>query len=159
MGETAIIAESFASDTKFFIKTYYETLTRFYTCPTGRRDTQASLRHRNFFAIRASGSQGHLEEYGYPRNPLRQDARGEGSEVMTRRLGFEEDTQYQTERGTEEQGPAGRQRDRVGAGPVGWVEEEGPGAGEEPAPSQEPVLDGVGTDQKEPGRSLLVQVL
>lgn len=43
--------------------------------------------------------------------------------------------------------------------PVGRAEEEEADVGEEPVPLQEPVLDGVGTDQEELGRSLLVQIL
>jgi len=106
MRETAIIAESFASDLKILIKTLYETLTRFYTCPMGRRDMQAFSRDRSSSANRAFGSQGRSEDYGHPRSPLRQDARAEDSEAMTRRLESEEDIRYQTGRGMEERGPA-----------------------------------------------------
>lgn len=81
---------------------------------------------------------------------------------MTRLLESEEDIRYQTERGIEERDPAERQWDRIGADAVGRVVVEEPDVGEEPVPSQEPALDGVGTGQGEQGeqsRSLLVQVL
>lgn len=115
--------------------------------------------HRNSFANWAFGSQGRSGGYGRSRSPLRQDATGEDSEATTHRSGSEEDIRYQKELGMEEQDPAERLWGRVGADPVGQVVAVGPDVGEEPVPSQEPVLGGVGTDQGELGRSLLVQVL
>jgi len=62
----------------------------------------------NSSANRAFGSQGRSEEYDHRRSPLRQDVRAEDSGVATRRLEFEEDIRYQTERGMEERDPVER---------------------------------------------------
>ena len=158
MREAAIITGKFCIRADFESKPRYGALTRFYTCPTGRRDKQASSRHKNSSANRAFGSQDHFEGYVHPQSPLRHDGMGEDSEATTRRLGSEKDNRHQAERETREWGPAEHQRGTVGADPVGRVVE-GPDVGEEPAPSQEPVLDGAGTGRGELGRSLLGQVL
>jgi hypothetical protein len=110
------------------------------------------MRDRSFSLNLAFGSRGHSEEYGYPQIPLRRDAKGEDSEARTHRV-ESGDIRYRSERGTEERGPAERWQDRVGADPVVRVVVEGSDVGEEPVPSQEPVLDGAGTDQQELGRS------
>jgi len=125
----------------------------------GRRDMQAFSRDRSSSVDQAFGSQSRSEDCGHLRSPLRLDARAEDSEAMTRRLESEGDIRYQTGRGMEERGPAECWWGRAGADPVDRVVVEGPDVGEEPIPSQEPVLDAMGTDQEELGRSLLVQVL
>jgi hypothetical protein len=158
VGETTIIAESFASDLSYLTAARYEALTRFCTYPMGRRDTPAFSRRKNSFAHQAFGSQGRSVEYGHPRSPLRQDGKGVGSEAMARRSESGGDIRHQMEQGMEEQDPAEHWLGNVGADPVGQGAVVGPDVGEGPAPSQEPVLGGVGTDQEELARSLLVHV-
>jgi len=112
----------------------------------------AFSRRTNSSVNRAVGSQDHSGECGYPRNPLRRDAKEGDSGVAIRRPEFEGDIRYQVEQRMEEQGPAERQRDKVGEDPGGQAVE-GPGVGEEADPSQEPVLDEMSTDQGELDRS------
>lgn len=158
VGETTIIAESFSSDLSYLMTARDEALTRFCIYPMGRRDTPAFSRRKNSFVHLAFGSQARSVEYGHPQSPLRQDGKGVGSEAKTRRSESEGDTRRQMEQGMEEQDPVEHWLGNVGADPVGQGVVVGPDAGEGPAPSQEPVLGGVGTDQEEPVRSLLAHV-
>lgn len=61
---------------------------------------------------------------------------------------------HRSERGMKERDPVELQWDKAGVGPVDRVVG-GPDVGEEPDPSQEPVLDGTGMDHQELGRSSL----
>ena len=131
--ETAIVAESAMSDLECLIAACYGTLTHFYTCPMGRKDTLA-VSHRNSSASQAVGSRGRSEGYGHLRSPLRQDEKGVGSEATAHHSEFEGDIQCQTEQGMGEQVPAERRSDRAGVVPVGRVVG-GPGVGGALVPS------------------------
>ena len=158
MRETAIISRKLCIRPDFESKPRYGALTHFYICPTGRRDKQASSRHRNSSANRVSDSQDHLEECVHPQSPLRHDEREGDFGVMSHQSGSEEDNQYRTGREMRERDPAEHWWGTVGADPVDRVVV-GPDVEEGPGPSQEPVLDGADTDQEELDRSLPDRVL
>ena len=133
MGKTAFVTETMVSDLECLIKARCGILTRFCTCPMGRRGRPA-VSHRSSSASRAFGSHGRSDECGYPRSPLRQDGKGVGSEARDRQPGFEGDIRCQTEQGMGGRAPAERRLGKVEVVPAGRVVE-APDVGEAPVPS------------------------